>query len=641
LNCPKKLYYTGKPQYPDSRSEDSFLRALAEGGYQVGTLAKCYYPNGIDIEELGYEVPLERTRNLLTNQDVVIFEAAFTYQNLFIRADIVEKKGNRINLIEVKAKSFGGNSSLDFLNKKGHIIPSWKEYLYDIAFQKYVVSKAYPNFEVYSYLMLANKNAVATVNGLNQKFRLRNADNDRLEVDIVGSTTVEELGDEILIRVNVDDIVKSIFDGVDSPVKIEEGFINHIHSLANKYEQDEAIYVPINKNCKDCEFTATPEQERAGKISGFKECWKSQLGWIDEDFSKPRILDIWDFRSKDELMQKGKLLMSEVCENDIGTIIPQADGTLSRTERQWLQVKKTVEGDTEPYINVSGLKEELNSFKFPLHFIDFETSAVAIPFFKGRKPYEQVAFQFSHHIVYEDLSIEHKGQFLCHESGMFPNFEFVRQLKLQLENDNGTIFKYADHENTILNHILAQLNTISSSEVSDRDLLISFIKTITHSENHKGERDMVDLRKLVLKHYYHPLMGGSNSIKDVLPAILSSSKYIQEKYSEPIYGKNSLVKSLNYDDGWRWIQWNGGKIVSPYKLLPPLFEGIDDEQIESLLMQSDIHEGGAALTAYAKLQFTDVSELERELVVKGLLKYCELDTMAMVIIWEYWNKIIS
>lgn len=641
LNCPKKLYYTGKPQYPDSRSANSFLKALAEGGYQVGTLAKCYYPNGVDIEELGYEVPLERTRNLLTNQDVVIFEAAFAYQNLFIRADIVEKKGNTINLIEVKAKSFSGNSSLDFLNKKGHIIPSWKEYLYDIAFQKYVVTKAYPNFKIHSYLMLANKNAVATVNGLNQKFRLRNANNDRIEVDIVGSTTAEELGDEILIRVNVDDIVKSIFDGVDSAEKIEEGFINYIHSLANKYEQDEAIYAPINKNCKDCEFTTTLEQEREGKISGFKECWKSQLGWIDEDFLKPRILDIWDFRSKDELMQKGKLLMSEVCENEIGTIVPQADGTLSRTERQWLQVKKTVESDTEPYINAEGLKEELSSFKFPLHFIDFETSAVAIPFFKGRKPYEQIAFQFSHHIVYEDLSIEHKGQFLCHESGIFPNFEFIRQLKLQLENDKGTVFRYADHENTILNHILAQLNTISSAEVVDKDSLISFIKTITHSENHKGERDMVDLRKLVLKHYYHPLMGGSNSIKDVLPAILSSSKYIQEKYSEPIYGKNSLVKSLNYDDGWRWIQWNGEKIISPYKLLPPLFEGIDDEQIESFLMQSDIQDGGAAMTAYAKLQFTDVSELERELVVKGLLKYCELDTMAMVIIWEYWNSIIK
>lgn len=46
--------------------------------------------------------------------------------------------------------------------------------------------------------------------------------------------------------------------------------------------------------------------------------------------------------------------------------------------------------------------------------------------------------------------------------------------------------------------------------------------------------------------------------------------------------------------------------------------------------------GGAALTAYAKMQFTEMSELERKLVIKGLLRYCELDTLAMVIIYEYW-----
>jgi hypothetical protein len=34
LNCPTKLYYTGKPEYPDKRKSDSFLEALAEGGFK-------------------------------------------------------------------------------------------------------------------------------------------------------------------------------------------------------------------------------------------------------------------------------------------------------------------------------------------------------------------------------------------------------------------------------------------------------------------------------------------------------------------------------------------------------------------------------------------------------------------------------
>ncbi len=36
LDCPTKLYYTGKEEYENKQEEDSFLEALAEGGYQVG-----------------------------------------------------------------------------------------------------------------------------------------------------------------------------------------------------------------------------------------------------------------------------------------------------------------------------------------------------------------------------------------------------------------------------------------------------------------------------------------------------------------------------------------------------------------------------------------------------------------------------
>ena len=32
---------------------------------------------------------------------------------------------------------------------------------------------------------------------------------------------------------------------------------------------------------------------------------------------------------------------------------------------------------------------------------------VAIPFHEGRRPYEQIAFQFSHHVIREDGSVAH------------------------------------------------------------------------------------------------------------------------------------------------------------------------------------------------------------------------------------------
>ncbi|MHA2239801.1 MAG: hypothetical protein ACXAB2_15780, partial [Candidatus Hodarchaeales archaeon] len=50
----------------------------------------------------------------------------------------------------------------------------------------------------------------------------------------------------------------------------------------------------------------------------------------------------------------------------------------------------------------------------------------------------------------------------------------------------------------------------------------------------------------------------------------------------------------------------------------------------------EIKEGGAAMTAYGKLQFTDVSAPEKQEIIKGLLRYCELDTLAMAMIYEHW-----
>ena len=41
LNCPTKLYYGTKGNnYADNNADDPFMAALAEGGYQVGELAK-------------------------------------------------------------------------------------------------------------------------------------------------------------------------------------------------------------------------------------------------------------------------------------------------------------------------------------------------------------------------------------------------------------------------------------------------------------------------------------------------------------------------------------------------------------------------------------------------------------------------
>jgi len=285
----------------------------------------------------------------------------------------------------------------------------------------------------------------------------------------------------------------------------------------------------------------------------------------------------------------------------------------------------------------------MKSWIFPLHFIDFETTMVAIPFHKGRRPYEQIAFQFSHHTVSKVGKIVHQDEYINRTKGHFPNFDFVRALKSALGKDHGTVFRYAAHENTVLCQIRGQLLD-SKEDISDRDELIEFIESITaggdSSKEWTGSRNMVDMCELVKKYFYHPLTVGSNSIKKVLPAILAESKSLQDKYSKPIYGTNEIM-SKNFKN-WSWIVQDATKkVIDPYKLLPPIFSDIDLDQMDSLVTDVSIADGGAAMTSYSRMQFTQMSEPESESVAKALLKYCELDTFAMVLIFEYWKHEIE
>ena len=136
--------------------------------------------------------------------------------------------------------------------------------------------------------------------------------------------------------------------------------------------------------------------------------------------------------------------------------------------------------------------------------------------------------------------------------------------------------------------------------------------------------------------YYSPHAKGSYSIKKILPAVIDNSEFIRNKYSQPIYGGNSGIKSLNYIEPKIWIstEWDN----DPYKSLEKVFEDVDEDEIfeENETGIEEIHQGGAAATAYARLQFSHISETERKKVETALLQYCELDTLAMVMIWEYW-----
>lgn len=639
IECPTKLFYTGKKEYLDQKMDDSFLAALAEGGFQVGELAKLYFPNGHDITSLNYKEAEDQTLELLKQDNVIIYEPAIRFKDLFIRIDVLVKKGKHFDLIEVKAKSFDETEDDPFRNKNGTMKSTWKSYLYDIAFQRHVLAGAFPQASVSSYLMMADKNIACPTEGLNQKFKIVRDESNRKGVKVSNTLTDDDLKQKILAQIPVDEEIQLIYDGKDSKIPNEKDFFENIKFLSAKYKVDKKIKSSIGAKCAKCEFKCSVNNTEFK--SGFKECWSEELKWSDADFNDSNILEVWNFKRKDQLIEQGKIKLTDLCEEDIS---PKSDSKLGITssERQWLQVEMVQQGQEKPFFDALGMKIEMDKWTFPLHFIDFETTSVAIPFNKGRRPYEGVAFQFSHHIVSKGGSIEHVGEYLNTERGIFPNYDFVRQLKSQLENDNGTVFRYAPHENTYLNLIYRQL-LADDSEIHDREELCDFIKTITKSvgssvEKWEGLRSMVDMWDLVKKYYYSPLTKGSNSIKAVLLAILNSSEYLKKKYSSPIYGKE--IKSHNFTD-WKWIEVKDGVVIDPYKRLPRMFQDISDKNMEVLSEDDELANGGAALTAYGKMQFSEISDYEKDELCKALLKYCELDTFAMVMIYEAWREMVK
>jgi hypothetical protein len=177
---------------------------------------------------------------------------------------------------------------------------------------------------------------------------------------------------------------------------------------------------------------------------------------------------------------------------------------------------------------------------------------------------------------------------------------------------------------------------------TDAERLKDFIRNITLEKVNqrivrKGKRAMVDLCDLAKKAFFHKMTQGSSSIKKVLPAVMHSSSFLKDKYTRPLLKIKG--ESLNFED-MIWWRADHGVVLSPYDLLPPVFDDMDPEAMETLELDADLHisEGGSATVAYGRLQFTDVSPAVRQAVHQSLLRYCELDTLAMIMVYEAFRQ---
>lgn len=639
LGCPQKLVYgRDKQVYRNRISEDSFLASLAEGGFQVGELAKAYFPVGHDVNTVNQADALTQTNALLKQENVVIFEAAIQFRNCFIRVDVLEKIGDRFRIHEVKAKSYSFEKDGDLLTPKGVPGADWSKYLYDVAFQKWVVRRAFPESLVTAHLMLVDKASVSPVDGLNRYFRIVR-ENGRSFARQVADVPESVITAGILKSISVDHQCDVIYGLTAHGDRFSGTFEELVESLSLVCEEKVIPPIRILKDCSQCEFRRLDATDTLK--SGFHECLAQAYGNIEPD-EEPLVFDLWDFRRKNKLLEQGVIRLVQLTEDDAGFQAPAgpSDG-LSRTERQWLQIEKAKNKDTSVWLDRSAWQREITSWTYPLHFIDFETTRVALPFFANQRPYQSVPFQFSHHTVDAAGKVSHAHQFLKADPKINPNVDFVRALRGAIGGDDGTVFMYSRHENTTLYDVLREIedggaDCIDANEVEE---LTEFLKSLVQPSKKAGRqwipsRPMVDQLELVKKYLYLPETNGSNSLKAVLPAILNASEFLKSTYSQPIYGKNLPASSLNLD-AKQWITLNSeGRVMNPYTQLPELGADLPPGERAELQGLEQIKDGGAALTAYARLMFEDLPRNQGEAIKESLLQYCELDTLAMVFLHQ-------
>ena len=596
-NCTTKLYYK-KKGFSRSNEGNDYLQFLADGGHQVGKLATMQFPDGIDINTGNdHKEAKKQTALYLKEENITLFEPYIESDQKIIRIDILNKKGNHYQLIEVKSKSY--NSKEDpTAQKKG-----LKEYIYDLAYQylvlhEYLAQKDEP-FTITPYLYLPDKSKRSKTEGLNSLFKLREEEFSgktfrAVAVDIDENYRKDIEKEDLLVLVDLYDEV------IELQEEIKQRSTAFLKSLNPVLINEQA---KLNKGCFSCEYNVANEEF---KDSGFELCWK------EKDDPEHSIIDLYYAGSLgkkslgienlvDHLIEINRLSLDDIPEEFIG------DG--SRGQRQRIQLEFT-ERNQEYFSD--NMTEDLK-WDYPLHFIDFETATAALPYHKGMNPYEAVAFQWSCHTIREPGAEPEHFEWI-NMNQIFPNFDFAGAL-MDCIGTEGTVLMWATHENTILRNVFNQMEKYNIED----DALKNWLKGIVKFGKDDKTR-LLDMNRFTLEHYFHPKMKGKTSIKKVLPAVLyeNSSTRISRWLKE-------------FDSKFSLLNEKDGRITDPYAQLPPL--DIFDQG------EKYLKDGGGAMAAYQDILFglrkNDAKSLKA--YEKGLLNYCKLDTLAMVIIWEHWK----
>lgn len=244
------------------------------------------------------------------------------------------------------------------------------------------------------------------------------------------------------------------------------------------------------------------------------------------------------------------------------------------------------------YIDKKGIREFLSTLSYPLYFLDFETMQDIVPKYDGAKVYTQITFQYSLHIKRNESAPYDHRPFLAPNDGSDPRRSLAEHLCQNIPMGVCTLAYNMKFERGRI-HELAELYPDLREHLLDIESNI---------------KDLLD--PFQAGYYYLPAMGGSFSIKSVLPALFPGDP------------------ELDYHNLDERVQ-NGGDAMTIFPKLTMMREQLPKLGVQEM-------EDGRLVLSDSLMKLSDIRAIQQEIDAgrKALLEYCKLDTWAMVKVWQ-------
>ena len=190
---------------------------------------------------------------------------------------------------------------------------------------------------------------------------------------------------------------------------------------------------------------------------------------------------------------------------DAGTLrLDQIPSDINLSDAQKMQVRVYRTGET--VLDKKTIAREFGELNFPLHFIDYETYAPALPRFDDFSSYDHIPLQYSVHVVGSPGEEAIHCDFL-HSGRGDPTASFLHSLKKHVGTFGAIIVWNKSFESQVNDRIASRVPDARSylAEVNDR---------------------MYDLKDIFAKQYFaHRDLLGKVSIKRVLPLFAPELTY--------------------------------------------------------------------------------------------------------------------